>query len=239
MRKKGDLMNRYIQLSLGLMVVLIAGCAAPPQQPLRFSPDALTSRIGIAMAPLPTVITHIIGADCLTCLEIASAANAPLSNYAQTLSNKELSRLKDETAELLRNKGVDVTVIAEDINVAALPDNFVLSPNAPLKDHTALKQKYQLDKILFINITALGFVRTYAAYEPTSEPKAMLEGSAYIVNLSNNTYEWYEPIKLTLTGGPAWDEPPNFPTLTRAYAQILRAGKDKILTPLGTLNRLR
>ncbi|MES1981296.1 MAG: hypothetical protein V4443_02355 [Pseudomonadota bacterium] len=225
-------MNRWARLSLVLMICLIAGCAAAPQQPVRINAETLTGRIGVVMSALPRPDMLITGANCLTCLEIASAANAPLTDHAHTLSTSALAKLKDETAELLRSKGADVILIDENINVAELPDYATIAANKPLKDHTALKQKYPVDKLLVINITALGFVRTYAAYDPTSEPKAMLEGSAYIINLGNNTYEWYEPIKLTLTAGSAWDQPPSFPALTRAYLQILQAGKDKVLKSL-------
>ena len=84
-----------------------------------------------------------------------------------------------------------------------------------------------------IDITALGFTRTYSAYIPTSDPKALLRGAGYIVNLNNNTYEWYMPVIITKSADKNWDEPTKFPGLTNAYFHALELGKDRFFEPLG------
>lgn len=84
---------------------------------------------------------------------------------------------------------------------------------------------------MVFNITTLGISRTYADYFPTSDPKALLQGSGYLVNLSNNTYEWYLPVNVTKSTDGNWDEPPKFPGLTNAYFQALEIGKDSFLKP--------
>jgi len=86
---------------------------------------------------------------------------------------------------------------------------------------------------LVIDITALGFTRTYSAYIPTSDPKSLLRGAGYMVNLSNNTYEWYLPVVVSKGADRNWDEPPKFPALTNAYFQGLELGKDRFLEPFG------
>lgn len=83
-----------------------------------------------------------------------------------------------------------------------------------------------------IDITGLGIHRTYASYIPSSDPRATVTGASYIVNLNNNTYEWYLPLAIMKSSDNKWDEPPKFPGLTNAYFQALEIAKDSIVKPL-------
>jgi len=115
--------------------------------------------------------------------------------------------------------------------VGALSDYGTKGPNIAKKDFSALQKKYKVDRLLVIEIASLGFVRTYSAYIPTSDPKGVLQGSGYIVNLNSNTYEWYLPVNISKSADKNWDEPPKFPGLTNAYFQVLELGKDAFLQP--------
>lgn len=218
-----------------LVLVFLTGCATPPQTPVSLAPDTLatkTTRIGIAMTALPKVDTYLPGAGCLLCLAVASAANSSLTAHAKTLPYEDLPGLKDQAAEVIRKKGAQVVVIADDLNIETLPDFKGTGPNVAKKDFSSLKSKYNVDKLLVINVSTLGFIRTYASYVPTSDPKGVLTGTGYLVNLSNNTYEWYNPVNITKSSDGKWDEPPKFPGLTNAYFQALELGKDSFLKPL-------
>lgn len=214
----------------------LAGCAAPPQTPVTLEKDALTTqngRVGVVMTAVPKVDTHLPGAGCLLCLAAASVANSSLTSHAKTLSNDDVIVLKNDVADAIRKKGADAVVIAEDLNVGALPDNTVSGTNTSKKDFSALREKFKVDKLLIIDVGMLGFVRTYASYVPTSDPKGVLQGTGYVVNLKTNTYEWYLPFNITKAADAKWDEPPKFPGLTNAYFQAVESGKDEILHALG------
>jgi len=227
-------MKSRIGLTLAALAIFVSGCASPPQQAVQLDKTTIgpkAGRIGVAMAPLPKVDTDFPGAGCLLCLAAASVANSSLTTHARTLPYEELPKLKSDVAELLRKKGNEVTVITEDLNVAALPDAGAKGPNIARKDFSALRQKYNVDKLLVIEINALGFVRPYSAYIPTSDPKGVLRGTGYIVNLNSNAYEWYLPVSIAKSADKAWDEPPKFPGLTNAYFQTLELGKDSFSQP--------
>ena len=83
-----------------------------------------------------------------------------------------------------------------------------------------------------IEISELGFERTYAAYFPTGEPRAYLRGSGYMVNLANNTYDWYQPVEVRKGTDGKWDEPAAYPGLTNAYYQAIELGKDSYIKAL-------
>ena len=185
------------------------------------------------MTPLPKVDTSFPGAGCLLCIATASAANSTLTDYARTLPYEDLPKLKNYVADKIHKKGPNVIVIADDLRIDALSDYSGKGPNTAKKDFSSFKQKYNIDKLLVIDIASLGFVRTYSAYIPTSDPKGAFRGTGYIVNLNDNTYEWYMPVDIAKSADSKWDEPPKFPGLTNAYFQALEIGKDSFLKPFG------
>lgn len=217
---------------LGVCAVVILGaCATKPQQPVQLAPDAVgpqSGRIGVAMTKLPDVDTHLPGAGCVLCMATAAAANSSLTDHAKTLSYEDLPELKNEVAKLLAKKGANAIVISDAIDVDNLSSFSGEGTNVAKKDFSPVQQKYGVDKLLLIDITALGFQRTYSAYIPTSEPKGVFRGSASIVNLKSNTYEWYMPVLVLKSADKQWDEPPKFPGLTNAYYQALELGKDQL-----------
>jgi hypothetical protein len=213
--------------------IALAGCVAPPQQPVKLSDGFLgapNTKIGVVMTPLPKVDTYEIGAGCLLCLATVAVANASLTEHIVTLPAENIPELKSEVGRLLEKRGFQVTVIPESIDITKLPSNKSKGVNASTKDFTALKSKYNVDKLLVIEIHMLGTFRTYANYVPTSDPKGTLKGVGYIVDLSNNSYDWYLPVDI-LKSVEGWDEPPKFPGLTNAYFQALETGRQSFLKP--------
>lgn len=219
-----------------LSLALLTGCATtPPQKPLPISADALQAgagRIGVAMSGVPKVDTQFPGAGCLLCLAAASAMNSSLTDHVRTLPPEDVPALKEKAASLIGAKGGTPVVIGAALDANALPDFRSDMPNVARKDFRALKDKHQIDKLLMIQIDTIGMVRTYSAYIPTSEPKAVFNGRAYLVDLKTNALEWYHPFSVTKAADGTWDEPPKFPHLTNAFFQALELGKDQVLQPL-------
>lgn len=225
-----------IRYASALMAVslLLGGCIAAPQLPIGYTPETLSvksGRVGVAMTPLPKVNTQFPGASCLLCIAAAEAANASLTTHAQTLPYEDLPKLSSQLADTLRKKGVDAMVIPEPIDTSKLASSDKDGPNIARRDFGPLKTKYTIDKLLLIDITAIGFLRTYSAYFPTSDPKAYLQGVGSLVNLKTNTYEWYMPVNINKSADKSWDEPPNFPGLSNAYFQVLELSKDAYMQP--------
>lgn len=222
-----------IRLIFAGIAIVLGGCVSAPQKAIQLGQDSFapnTGRTGVAMTALPKVDTHLPGADCLLCLAVVAIANSSLTKHTQTLPYEDLPKLKSDVADLIRKQGADVIVIAEDVNIDALPDSDA-GPDLPRKNFASLKKKYMIDKLLVIDIATLGMLRTYNAYFATSDPKAVLQGAAYMVDLEKNTYAWYLPMDVTRSSDGSWDEPPSFPGLTNAYFQVLEISKDNVLKP--------
>ncbi|CAN7380695.1 hypothetical protein [Polaromonas sp. LjRoot131] len=216
--------------------LFLAGCATnKAQSPVSFSPAALKSsnqRVGVAMTALPKAEVHVNGNICLLCIITANAANSTLNKHAATLTLEDFPSLKDKAVAALRQKGVNAIVIEEPLDIKSLQDTSPGTRNAATKDFAPLKQKYGVDSLLVLEVHSVGFVRNYSGYIATNDPKALVRGTGYMVNLTTNTYEWYLPVYVAKSAEGKWDEPTAFPGLTNAYYQALEIGKDNFLRPL-------
>lgn len=227
-------MSVRLMAVLGCLVLFLTGCANTQQRPLSLTQENTSYkniRIGVAMTQLPKVEMQYPGAGCLLCLAAASIGNSTLSKYAETLPRDDVMGFKNDLASLLRVKGANVTVIEENLTLNSLPDSRVKGEGIAPKDFSSIQQKYKIDKLIVIDVSNLGISRSYSAYIPTSDPKGQFIGKGYIVNLSTNAYEWYQPIAEEKSSEGNWDDPPNFPGLTNAYFQAVELAKDEFLKP--------
>ena len=216
------------------LTLVFGGCASKPQLPINASADLLnakTTKIAVVMTTLPKVDTQFPGAGCLLCMAAASMTNSTLTSYVQTLPADEVAQIPVEMTKILRARGLDAVAITTPLDLKTLPDASKVEPNFARKDFSALKAKYQVDKVLVLEIQALGVWRNYANYIPAGAPQAVFRASGYIVNLTNNSLEWYAPVNVVKPTDGQWDEPPKFPGLTNAYFQALETGRETLTKP--------
>lgn len=221
-------------LAVAAALVLLAGCAAAPQAPLDLDSAKIATkdvRIGVAMTPMPKPDTHLPGAGCLLCIASAQIANRTLIDHSQHLPTDDLAQFKEDVAKSIRAKGGQVIVIDAPVDVSTLASANASAPNTPRKDFRPLRERLNVDKLVVIEIDAVGMWRTYSAYFPTAEPKAVVQGKGYMVDLASNTYEWYQPVMVLKASDKEWDEPPKFPGLTNAYFQAVETSRGLFLKP--------
>ena len=226
--------TRAILLAL-CCAALLGACAAPKQAAVPLSADALSARpvrIGVVMSTVPKPDTHFPGAGCLLCIAAVTVSNTALTAHVQTLQTDDLPTIKQDLAELLRKKGHTVTVIAEPLDIDALPDRQDAKPNGARKDFSALGRQYRLDKLLVIHIVKLGVNRNYNSYIPTGDPQGLVAGAAYIVNLDDHGYDWYRAVRQLRSATGNWDEAPAYPGLSNAYFQAIEGTRDALRKPL-------
>ncbi len=225
-----------MKLRFGLLAAVAAafltGCATPSPAPASVAFRMVTepgTRVGVAMSELPKVDTSFPGAEWPLCRAAAAVANSALTAHIRTLPADDLARLKDEIADALKLKGMVPVVIDESIVLDKLPK---ASSTAASRDYSALKSRYRLDKLLVVELTEVGVTRAYSSYIPTGEPKGVVRGASYIINLKDNSYEWYLPVSQQKSVQGNWDEAPTFPGLSNAYYQAVEEARDAILRPL-------
>lgn len=230
------MMKLRVASALLAMTMLFAGCATRVQAPVELKPEALgdkATRVGVIMTGVPTPNTYFPGAGCLLCMATAELANSSLTKHTKTLTLEDLPTLKDQAAEVLRKKGLNVTVISDVLDLDTLTKNSADGQNAATKNFGPLGQKYQVDKLVVLSLNQVGFTRPYSSYVPTGEPKAFLDGVGFMVDVKTNNYDWYTVASISrAANGSTWDEAPSFPGLSNAYFQVLELGKDAFLKPL-------
>jgi hypothetical protein len=227
-------MRSYFLL-ICLAITLLSGCATVSTTPVALAKESISAtggKIGVAMSKIPAPNTYFPGASCLLCIGVAEMAHNKLSAYVKTLPTQDLAAVKQAVFEQLKLRGANAVLITEDVNLTDLPANSATGENLPYRDFRALKAKYGIDRIFLISVDSFGVNRPYAAYVPTGVPIVELSGSANIVDLSTNTYNWYLPLRTQRTADGAWDEPPKFPGLSNAYYQVIELTKDAVLDPL-------
>lgn len=223
--------------SLGALfaaALVLAGCAAPPQNPVALKAQALSTpggRIAVVTTAMPKPDTSFPGAGCLLCLAAASVANSTMTDHVRTLSLDELATLKTELAEALKARGQDVVLVAEPLDVGKLPDRSNPAPDQARKDFSSLKTAHRVDRVLVVEWQFVGVERQYSAYVPTGDPYATVGGKAYVVDLGSHAYEWYTPLAAKRPASGKWDEPPKFPGLTNAYYEVIELTKDAVKRP--------
>jgi hypothetical protein len=209
------------------------------QRPVDLSADYFTAgkakvgRVGVAMVELPKPDTNFPGAHCLLCLAAANAMHMSLSKEVQTFSTQELLALQGDLAATLTKQGLESVVIKEPLRLKDYPDlSASETANRSRKDFSAVKSKYQVDRLLLVDVNALGVWRSFSAYVPTDVPRAVMNGSASMIDLSSHALEWYMPLSVSRAAEGEWDEPPKFPGLSNAYYQVIETGMDMIKQPL-------
>lgn len=222
---------KKINLLLILITLFLTGCAGMVQPPVPLT-DAFwqqkDAKIGVAMSVIPSPDTHEVGADCLLCMATVAVANSSLTAHVETLSTEDIVTLNNEIAEQLGKKGMDIQLIEGPIDFQKLGKFKTKVPNFATKDFRGFKERYGIDKLLVIEIMAVGTFRTYAAYVPTSDPVSTFRAAGYVIDLETNGLDWYRTFIVDKGVDGEWDEPKDFPGITNAYYQALESGKQQI-----------
>ena len=226
--------NYFTILLLILLSVGLSGCATTVQPPLEISNNFWQEKdktIGVIMSEIPEPETTIVGASCLLCYGVASAANSSLDKHLKTVPTEDVAILKDKVVELLTKRGMKVKVLEENIEVRRLEKFKSKAVNVAQKDFSSFQTK-SLDYLLVIDVHQVGAHRTYASYVPTSDPLSVFSGLAYIIDIKTNKYAWYFPFNHKKPADLEWDEPPSFPGLTNSLYEVITLGHDSITESL-------
>lgn len=226
---------KYLKIIfLSAISLAIISCAQHPQELIALSPKFATEingKIGVKVI-IPKPNTHLVGAGCLLCIAVAEAANSSLTKYTKTLDYTDLKESDQIILESLERKGAEVKIIAEPFSIKKLKKFKTKELNYAKKNHTPLKQKFDIDKLFVLNLTSIGVYRPYANYIPTGAPTGLVEGVFYLLDLNTNKYEMYQTIDFKINTQGEWDESPNYPGITNAFYQAVEQAKDKIRSTL-------
>ena len=223
------------QWFLVAIVIVVAGCSATPQAPValhdNFWGGVSGARIAVVVPDIPDPSMAFPGANCLLCIAVVSGVHSKLVDHVKTFPKDDIVVLKDMLVRQLNESGAQAKAIDAFDHLAELPKIRSDAPNAADRDFGVFKSEFNATHVLVVSIQQIGAIRPIASYAPTDVPKASVVGSAYLVNVADNSYEWYAPLTMTLAALGEWDEPPKIPGLTSAYFQALAMTRDRVLDP--------
>lgn len=211
---------------LSVTVLLATGCAQTPTKPVPLTPDfyaeAANSKIGFYTDPIPAANTYFPGASCLLCMAAAEVANSGITEQVQTFSSeKDLQPVSEYIETRLNEEGVSPVIIKQPINWKTLKSfsSNDKTKEYATKDFRSFKTRYNIDKLVILDINTAGVIRSYSSYVPTSAPMGYLYGYIGIIDLSDNSFRMYKSFNIKTMVEGEWDEPDNYPGLTNAYYQ--------------------
>lgn len=220
--------------SAGLLLLaaaMLAGCAALRGDPAGPGAEYFarhTGPIGVVVAELPDPDTAFPGADCASCLASASSAERALTSAVRRWPTRELQTLQDELVAALNARAQRAQAIDGALRLAALPDRAGAGPGHARKDFSRLRGDTGVERLLVVNVYALGAWRDYTAHAPAGAPRAVFKADAYIVDLKDHRLDWFQSFDLSRTAVGAWDEAPNYPALADAHRAVVAQGKAAI-----------
>lgn len=232
-------MKSFFKIPLiALFLISLISCASTPQLPVNFGSNTKNEikSIVVIVSETPTPQMNYPGASCLLCLAAAAAGNGSLSSHAKTLSNDEITAFTEEAIAALKAKDIETKLISPEITLKSLKKFSSKEINVAKKDFTSLQVGQQASHALVLNWTYAGISRDYASYIPTSVPYASLYGTMYLVDLTDNSYTWYQPVAARAYAEGQWKQSDEgFPNLTNAYYEQLEKTKETLLETLNDI----
>ena len=233
-------MPRLIKASLVSLSLLLFGCASTSHPPIVLEKNFWTKKdqkIGIYVDMQTKPLFYMDGDVRLLDYAINAAATSTLSSYVEKLDDSEFNSVAQDLQTAAQSHGYTAEIISQKIDPSKLKD--FKDPDSKdttyfeEKNFSALKAALGVDYLVFIKVNRVGVARPYKGFIPLADPKAILEASGELIDMSSNQLLWSSPIMESTAANGQWDEPPNYPGLTNSFYVSLAAAKQQIISEIG------
>ena len=197
--------------------------------------DNKTDVVGVAVVKLPEAQAHKAGSQGL--LDIA-INNANAGDLEEALKKQDLSSIhnvQDKVVAYLSSKGFKVKKVAGPIDLESLKELEATNDDSKAiyyarRDFKPLKSSLGVDKLVMIQVNAVGTIRSYYGFFPIGAPSGYSVLNGYVVNLADNRLEWNQSVTQTVPHGAAdWDVPPDFVALVKAMDSAYKQSQSMLL----------
>jgi len=208
------IMKHHIIVMLGAL--LLAGCASEKNIKLNESFWQNKPKVAIAAIKPAKPGMTMQGSQGLLDYAINSAMTKQLDTHLSRTDLTWYYSLPHDLAHKLKERKVPVALLGRDMNDDA-------------KYIANLAHAHQADDILVIKLQAVGVVRRYSGFIPTSSPEAYTVLKGELINTSTNTVKWRHLAEVKLPVQGEWDQPPSYPNLTQAVKLAIATSRQEIL----------
>lgn len=219
-------------LAIVAVSIVLTACGATPQPTVSLLSNTLPNQeqtIGLAfIPPKDEATTHIYGAGCLLCYGVASALTSSLDKHLESnVTTDELIAIKDLVKSKYEQRFAKVIELNLPKPVDKLP-KFKGELGFAERDFKTLKNQLGVDVLVVFEVSEHGAFRSFSNYVPNGDPQGYVSGILYAVDLNDNKYIQYQPIRVTVQPPGEWDEPDTFPTFTTSYYQAIEDVKKQL-----------
>ena len=214
---------------LVIAFVFLSGCVSGPN--VRQLEGGFLSqsdrKVGVVVAPLPTLQLHKAGAQGLLDIAINEMMTSEVGKHLASIELEPYhDDLSEDFVEKLNARGANAKTV--DIDTTSYP-KFDGGKDYHPQDLRASKETLGVDYLLVVQPTQAGAIRSYYGFVPTSEPKGYYNGIASMVDLETNKLVWNQVFTKEFEVAGEWDEPPNFTNLTRSVDSAIEWSKTAII----------
>lgn len=223
-------------LSVGLLLTYLYGCVVvTPNIGVKkeFWNDK-NGVVGVAVTKLPEPMAHKAGAQGLLDIAINNANADDLETALKKENKSSIYELQDKLVSYLKSKGLNAKKVDSPIDLETLTELEKENDESKgiyfaARDFKPLKSSLGVDKLLVVQLNALGTIRSYYGFIPTSEPSGYAVLNGYVVNLDNNQLEWNNTVTQSVNhGAKEWDQPPEFTALVKAMHSAYNLSQTKL-----------
>lgn len=223
-------------VTLSLPALLLVGCAGT--KPIAVAPEFWELKgksVGIVMAPSPVGGAYKAGSQGLLDVAISSAMAKGIDRYLQGIELYAFDVVQDSLAAGLEARGFSVRAFPDRKDVAALPqcdDCKAKGKGFYQKDLSPITAGQGLDYLLIVQVLRFGTIRSYYGFIPLSAPQALVDANGVLVDLQTHRKVWEQPIQRVVKVEGPWDQPPEYPNLTKAIKAAMDGARAEVLRSL-------
>ncbi len=209
----------HIIRSIFVIIALIMLTSCATQKNVKLSENFWNNpkqKIALATASVatkPQLYQH--GYQGLLEIAISRAMNKQLNSHLMQTDLMWYQKLASNFAAKLNERGIS-TKIDTQLNVNE-------------KNYSQIASRAGSDKVLVIQLEAIGAVRNYYGLIPINAPQAYCVLSGKLINTSNNQVLWSYQTKVIRPVEGKWDQPPHYPELDHAIKIAINTAEHELI----------
>lgn len=222
--KTNNTLHRLLSLAALGLLLFVGGCAPQPLKVDQAFWSKPGQRIGLALTVPAKANASRVGAQGLLDQAINSAMAGSLEEHLATVNITALHNIVYAVSDSLKKRGQTPVVLGLITPGALQP--FKTEGNSKeysSKDLRPAGKDRQLDAILLVEVTAVGTIRSYYGFIPTSAPSGYVAADSQMVDARSNKLIWRALNAQQQAVAGEWDAPPAYASVDQAIATAIAA----------------
>lgn len=216
--------KKWLTLGAAALTIFLGGCATAPQIGLKQEFwQQKEAGIGIVLQQVPQMDMFSAGNQGILDIAISRGVNGAIIDKLRASDVPRLKQIPANIEKQLVNRGFNVKVLENSIDMDKLPDFKGDTSTHAKKDFRSLKQP-GVDRLMVVTVRNVGIQRGYYGFIPLGAPTTIVNISGFLVDLNTNALLWNHAATGSDPIQDPWDAPPEFSNVIAAVTQT----KDRV-----------